>query len=340
MSQISLRGFAPCGEAKGQWRSPGAPHSRAAALGADICIRAAQECGVPRRPARHGLAMLMALATVVLVLAGVTAGLTAVHGARQSARSSDVDARLLAGLRQGERLASAWLKASSADLVLPPDGGGLVLVDDRFILADGEGRLSVVAYDGLAGIPACLAQRGSALRLALPSALTELAVPPISPAQAERSSHLLDSLGLPEGVRRFPRASWGEGRIWRAFGSGTPADSSPAPSAEPSLAEAISFRSDGRINLNTAPAPLLRTAYSVLGLGGVDKVLERRQAQQTSEPPAGTQPAANGLRLVAQSDRWQMLITVSWQGISRSWWVDYATASQSASMLHRHAIDN
>lgn len=291
-------------------------------------------------PPRRGLAMLMALATVVLVLAGVTAGLAALHGARQSMRSSEVDARLLAGLRQGERLASAWLRTSSPDVVLPPEGGGLLLVDDRFILVAGEGRLNVVAYDGLAGIPACLAQRGSALRLALPPALTDLAVPPISPAQAERSSHLLDSLVLPADALRFPRPEWGEGRIWRAMGSGTPSDSNPLAPAEPSLAETISFHSDGRINLNTAPAALLRTAYAVLGLGGVDKVLERRQAQRPSEPPAGTQPAANGLRLVAQSDRWQMLITVSWQGISRSWWVDFATASHGAVMLHRHAIGN
>lgn len=289
---------------------------------------------------RVGLAMLMALATVVMVLAGVTAGLTALHGARQSARSSEVDGRLLAGLRQGERLASAWLRASSADVVLPPDGGGLVLVDDRFVLADGEGRLSVVAYDGLAGIPGCLAQRGSAMRLALPSALTDLAVPPITPAQAERSSHLLDSLGLPDGVPRFPRCNSGQGRIWRAPGAGTSATSDPLPSSGPSLAETIAFRSDGRINLNTAPAPLLRTAYSVLGLGGVDAVLERRQAQLPAEPPAGTQPAASGLRLVAQSDRWQMLIVVSWQGVSRSWWVDFTTAAQAAVMLHRHAIDD
>jgi hypothetical protein len=291
-------------------------------------------------PARRGLAMLMALATVVLVLAGVTAGLAALHGGRQSVRSSEIDARLLAGLRQGERLASAWLRTSSPDVVLPPEGGGLLLVDDRFILVDGEGRLSVVAYDGLAGIPACLAQRGSALRLALPPALTDLAIPLISPAQAERSSHLLDSLGLPADVPRFPRSGWGEGRIWRAIGAGPPSASNPLPSAEPSLAETISFHSDGRINLNTAPAALLRTAYSVLGLGGVEKVLERRQAQRPSEPPIGSQPAANGLRLVAQSDRWQMLITVSWQGISRSWWVDFATASHSSVMLHRHAIGN
>ena len=291
-------------------------------------------------PARLGLAMLMALATVVMVLAGVTAGLVALQGARQSVHAGDVDARLLAGLRQAELLAGAWLRSASGKVVLPPDGGGLVLVDDRFVLANGEGRISVVAYDGLGGIPACLAQRGSALRLALPSSLMDLTVPPISPAQAERSSHLLDSIALPEGVPRFPRGGLGEGRIWRAAGAGQPAERDPLPTAEPSLAETISFHSDGRINLNTAPASLLRSAYAALGVGGVDKVLERRQTLQRSDPPAGTQPAADGLRLVAESDRWQMLIAVSWQGISRSWWVDYAAAQQNAALLHRHAIDD
>ena len=286
----------------------------------------------------RGVALLMALATVVLVLAGVTAALTAVHGVRQTARSGDVDARLLAGLRQGERLAAAWMKTDSAKLVLPPDGGGVVLVDDRFILGDGEGRISVTAYDGLAGIPACLAQRGSALRLALPASLVGLTVPPISAAKP--SPHLLDSLELPDGVPRFPRDRRGQGRIWRSVDAGIPADVGSWTDAEPSLAETIAFLSDGRINLNTAPASLLRTAYAVLGLGGVDAVLERRQALLPSDPPAGVQPAAGGLRLVAQSDRWQMLITVSWLDISRSWWVDYATTPTGSSLLHRHDASN
>ena len=155
-------------------------------------------------PGRRGMAMLMALATLVLVLAGLTVGLTALRGAHQSAWLCEVDGRLLAGLRQGERLASAWLKSSSSSVVLPPDGGGILLVDDRFVLASGEGRLCVVAYDGLAGLPAFLAQRGSALRSALPASLLEVAVPAISPMQAGQSSILLDCLDLPEGARRFP----------------------------------------------------------------------------------------------------------------------------------------
>lgn len=287
---------------------------------------------------RRGIAMLMALATVVLVLAGITAGLTALHGARQSTRNSDADARLLAGLRQGERLAAAWMQASSAALVLPPDGGGLVLVDDRFVLADGEGRLSITAYDGLGGLPACLAQRGGALRLALPTALAALNVPPISASRAEQSSFLLDSLELPEGVRRFPRDRLGPGRIWRSAGSAPPLASGPGTDPEPSLAATLAFHSDGRININTAPAPLLRAAYAMLGIGGVDQVLERRQALQQSDAPAST--SAGGLRLVAQSDRWQMLITVSWLDLSRSWWVDFATVSQAPVLLHRHDAGN
>ncbi len=50
-------------------------------------------------PGSRGVAMLIALATLVLVLAGLTAGLVAVRGAHQSAWISEVDGRLLAGLR-------------------------------------------------------------------------------------------------------------------------------------------------------------------------------------------------------------------------------------------------
>lgn len=286
----------------------------------------------------RGIALLLALATLVLVLAGVTAGLVALRGARQSAWTSDVDARLLAGLRQGERLAAAWLAADSAGIVLPPDGGGIVLVDDRFVLPSGEGRLNVVAYDGLAGIPGCLAQRGGGLRTAMPTALMGLTVPPLSPAQADRSALLLDTLELPPGTLRFPRPTLGQGRVWSATWTSLPATRTAPPQPAPSLAEAVSFRSDGRLNLNTAPATLLRSAYALLGLGGIEEVLERRRALQATRPPSPAPASPDGLRLVAQSDRWQMLISVSWQGIHRSWWVDFSTTPQGTSMVQRHDI--
>lgn len=289
--------------------------------------------------ARHGVALLMALATLMLVLAGIAAALAAMRGAGQSARASDVDARLLAGLRQGERIAIAWLQSASAQAVLPPEGGGIPLVDDRFVLPSGEGRLSIVAYDGLAGLPASLAQRGNALRAALPGPLLALAIPPLKPAAAGQPSALIDSLELPDDVRRYPQPFQGRGRMWRSIDAiGTPGSDPPA-SLDPSLAESIAFLSDGSINLNTAPAPLLRAAYASLGIGGIDDLLKRRQLLQPSRLPEG-QRNADGLRLVAQSDRWQMLITVGWQGIHRSWWVVFAGKSQTFSMVQRHDVSN
>jgi len=291
-------------------------------------------------PSNRGVAMLMALATLVIVLAGVTAGLAALRGAHQSAWVSEVDGRLLAGLRQGERLANAWLNANASGVVLPPAGGGILLVDDRFILPSGAGRLSVVAYDGLAGIPAFLAQRGSAMRTALPAAWMGLTIPAINPGQADQSAYLIDGLELPEGTARFPTPPLGRGRVWKAAMVSSPFIAEAQPIPDPSLAEIIAFRSDGRINLNTAPEPLLRTAYSVLGLGGVEKVLEARRLSQASQAPVGAPATANRLRLVAQSDRWQMLISVSWQDIHRSWWVDFSSSGESSTMIQRHDAGN
>lgn len=286
-----------------------------------------------RSTSKRGLAMLMALATVVLVMTGMTAGLVALHGARQSAWTSAVDGHLLGGLRQGERLASAWLKAHGDDAVLPPEGGGILLVDDHFILPSGEGRLTVVAYDGLAGLPASLAQAGSGLRAALPAAMVELLVPRVNPTQPERSAHLVASLDLPEHVPRFPQRPSGRGRVWRTPGAGHPSEEDLPAASGPSLAETIAFRSDGRININTAPEALLRTAYAVLELEGVEEVLARRRSLQPSRAPVNAADAT-GLRLVAESDRWQMLIAVSWQGIRRSWWADF----DRLNLVQRHAI--
>lgn len=280
---------------------------------------------------RSGIALLLALATLVLVLAGMTAALAALHGARQSAWSSGVDAHLLAGLRQGERLATAWLASGGDRLVLPPEGGGVLLVDDRFRLADGDGRLSVIAYDGLAGLPIGLAQRGDPLRQALDGPLLDLPIPAVPPAAA---AQLLDRLPLPDGLDRFPRPALGTGRLWRT--AGQPATAGAARQAGgTSLAEAIAFRSDGRINLNTAPEPLLRAAYARLRLDGIDAALERRRLLQPGQAPSAPS-RVDGLRLVGESDCWQMLISLEWQGIRRSWWVIFTGKPPNASIVQRH----
>ena len=67
-------------------------------------------------------------------------------------------------------------------------------------------------------------------------------------------------------------------------------------------------------------------------------MLEHRRLLQTSPAPASLAAGAHKLRLVAQSDRWQMLISVSWQDIHRSWWVDFAGTAQGSSMMQRHDL--
>jgi hypothetical protein len=286
----------------------------------------------PRVRSRRGIALLLALATLVLVLAGMAASLAALHGSRQSAWSSSVDAHLLAGLRQGERLATTWLAANGDAVVLPPEGGGILLLDDRFLLPEGSGRLTVVAYDGCAGLPVGLAQRGDALRLSLSGPLLDLDIPASEPAVAAR---LLDTLALPDDVSRYPQPGFGAGRLWRTGDVPATAGESRQPATGMSLAEAISFHSDGGVNLNTAPEPLLRATYARLGLPGVEALLERRRLLQPTTPPSAAL-RVDGLRLLAASECWQMLIRVEWHGVSRTWWVVFAGKARIFSMVQRH----
>jgi hypothetical protein len=278
--------------------------------------------------ARGGMALLLSLAVLVIVVSGVAAGLAAVRGARQAAWNGEVDSRLLAGLHQGERLAMAWIDAGGGASVLPPAGGAISLVDDRFVLAAGDGRLVVAAYDGLAGVPPGQA----ALRTALPGPFARLPLP------AHGGPDAVETCDVPDGLLRFPRPFAATGRVHAEAGvdaATLAAEPIEAGDPAPSLVEAVSFASDGRINVCTAPAPLLRAAYTALGLGGgVDEALRRRQRGETPTVPAGR---GTGLRLVAGSDCWQMLITVSWRGVRRSWWVVMAGAPHNVRIVERHA---
>jgi hypothetical protein len=288
-------------------------------------------------PARCGFALLFALAALILVLAAVGSALAALHATRSEIVVAQTDERLLSGLRAGEQLALSWIAANAERLVLPPDGGGVVVAHDRWSLPHGAGALAVVIYDGLAGIPAPLAQSGSPLRFALPDNATSVIIP--AGGTAARSADLLERLDLPAGLPRFPHPFPGIAREWSLPG----APAAPMPLTlpdppKPSLAELISFHSDGRINLNTAPAPLLRVAYQQLGLGDIEGLLERRQQGSFTALPETADPAKSP-QLVSTSDVWQALVTATWEGAERHWWVVITGNRRELRIVQRHDAD-
>ncbi|MBA3845998.1 MAG: hypothetical protein H0X45_05075 [Planctomycetes bacterium] len=281
---------------------------------------------------RCGVALLAALAATVILLAALGAMLAALMAARVQVAELGEDERLLDLIDQGEGLASAWIATEGSSVVLLPAGGSIPILRDLLRTGEGEGELTIILYDGCAGVT--LGALRSPLRLALPSGWQG-----IDDRAGNAGRDAIETIPVSPGLRRFPSLQPMAAVAWTEVGLMPPGSPAERPSASaPALAEVISPHSAGRINLNTAPADLLRLAFQELGLGGIDEVLKRRERGEPSTAPAQREGAS--LRLVASSDIWHALIVARWQGVERARWTVFGPGNGGAlGILQRHDAD-
>lgn len=287
------------------------------------------------------MALLLVLAAIVLVLLAVGGSLTALRLSRQAVQLRAQDDHLAQGLAAGEQIAIAWLRANAREVVLPLEGGGITVLDDRLEVAHGGVAIQVRLFDELGMIPAHLLHTTGPLRGALPPGWSGLIVPQVARERLEHPSDLLETIPL-LGRQRFPRASPARAWIWR---DGAVAVRAPPPlvgvtsTRDLSLAEVAGFRSHPRLNVNTAPEPLLRAAGAFLEVGKstVDEWCTRRRKGQFTGAPAGiSHERAHPLLMVESSDAWNALVTVECDGIRRAWWVMIAGNARTFWIVQRH----
>lgn len=285
---------------------------------------------------RHGMALLVALAAVIVVLAALAGTFRTLAATQRAVVIVNVHERHGDLLLAGEQLARTWVMTSSERLVLPPAGGGVRVADDRLMLGDSEARLQVWIFDGLAGVPLAAAQPGGELRGALPGRWPAVGLPPWLPGVPD--SDVLERARLPEELRRFPEVPAGPVVAWSAVGAALPpmAAVEAAAVVSPSLAEVVATASDGRINRNTAPEWLLRAVYSQRAQGGLDAALRARERLMLSEED---DPEGSSIRLIGRSDRWNALIAATWNGRRRTWWVELSGNSAGVRIVQRHDAD-
>lgn len=275
-----------------------------------------------KRNARDGLALLLVL--VALVAIGSAAGV--LLGAMTRSQTDALIAReecLLDGLRTaGESCSLDWLGRSAATAALPPEGGGLTILDAGWEVDATRVGLRIVAYDRLGMLPHDLATPGGPLQAAVDPVLRRhlLARQPPAPGSADE---LLAWIEVPAGWRRFPDPRTG--------------------AADRCLATRVAPDGDGRINLNTAPAELLEAAFAALRLDGAAPVLQRRRHAGASGLPDGwattASSAANlGVRLVTTSDRWSFLLTARAGAVVSSWWLVATGNPDGGAIVLRHAV--
>lgn len=289
------------------------------------------------RSPRTGVALLIALASVIVVLAALAATLAALASGQRAVVVSDLHDRQQDLLRAGEDLARAWIIAHAKQVVWPPGGGPVRVANDHLRIAGSDARLQVWMFDGLAAIPLPAAQVGGILRGALPGRWSTV-MPPVS--HDPRTPDLIERTVVAAGMHRFPLAPAGVVVRWSPAGEPLPDAIGEEAAVEvpgTSLVETIAFRSNGRINRNTAPEWLLSAVYQLTERGGLEEALRQRERGvfNDEQDPDG-QP---GVQLVAASDWWQALVVTTWNGRQRSWWVELSGNSAGVRIVQRHDAD-
>lgn len=287
----------------------------------------------------HGVALIVVLCTMVVVMVAVV-GVVQLVSACQLSRSvqdrMNLADELLLAL---EAPIQYWLNEVSPRVVLHSlsEEPRVNLLHDIVLVNDVEVEVAIAAWDQLGMAPLEMIAPGSPLRSQIEPeiiAVIENCIPAdVSHPGLDQWAQGLGTLG---GARVFPKST---SSAIQVFGDAE-GTSRQRPADVPEYTTSVGARvathnnSPPRINIHTAPAPLLEQAYRELGRGGFEAVLAARDRGQATALRAGVsraRPTQRGLQLVGQSDVWSMRIDIVFDGVHRSWWVVYQRQSAGTS---------
>jgi hypothetical protein len=262
-------------------------------------------------PSRRAAALLIVLATLVLVATG-TATLARLAS---TARANRVftDSTIVADdlLRAAEAPILAWLTSESSMVVLPPDSEWpcVDILCDSWVVDGTDYKLCVTAWDQCGMVPLGVARSGSPLR----SALLDEVRQAIDEVNIRR--------GEPPGLDLFLGVASSKGL--HVF----PMSASIAPPDVPGAIGAfVATHPSGLININTAPIDLVEAALRLAGRGGLEQIVatrtEGRTASLASLPRVAGQ-GEKGFRITAGSSAWSFRIDIRVGPLRRSWWSVY-----------------
>lgn len=286
---------------------------------------------------RRGIALLLVLAMLVLIVplaVGMAqrASLTALN---DRLTQHEVMAGALREQIESGPLAT-WLNRESSRIILPPEVRmpRVEVLRESWVLDDVEYEVRLTAWDqcGMAALQPI--RSGSPLRSAVPAAVlrrldTSATAILSEPFGLDQFSAPVDSIAsIPGGVlSAFPMAGDADVHSIGAWVATHPVGSA------------------GSINVNTAPLPLIETAMSQAGRGGIDVILNaRREGRLAALPAAATstsgdqQRSGEAPRLVAVSSSWSVRIDIRVGTARRSWWTVHRQSSGRWECVQRCVI--
>lgn len=286
----------------------------------------------PVDPFRRGVALLIVLATLVLV---VTASVSLLQRAvtvrvgREFARNTVAADDLLDAAEAPIR---HWLTTTSAGVVLAPDADvpRIEVLHDAWKIDGVTCELRIAAWDQCGMVAATAARSGSPMRSCLPEPVRRVIdrtdLPPGKTVGLDL--FLAESSGArPTPIFPGPTAS---PATWFGIGddrrAAPPVEAGTAPAA--AVGACVATHGGSIVNVNTAPADLVQAALRAAGRGGIEAILAARaqgRSASVSGLPAAGQRDRTAPRIAGASNAWAMRVDVRVGSVRRSWWSVYVT---------------
>ena len=299
-----------------------------------------------RSDSPRGMALVLVLATLVIavtVAAGVArlAALNSLH-AKQAVSTRLSDALFL----ETEMPIRHWLEEESELVVLSDTVESpmvLILHDHLRIDQQTSIELRITAWDQLGMVPWTAARRGSIIRLAIPNDIRQT-IDQITDDEINRTNPGLDI---------FLRNKHGRTPIFPITATNTSDELIIFNTAQSSLLQsALSTESNvlpstiratkntlavgeviathnhytpPRLNINTAPLPLIEAAYRSVGRGGSDVIRQQRSKGKMASlrtAPANSERSSD-ITFTNSSDIWSFRVDITVNDMTQSWWLIY-----------------
>jgi len=288
------------------------------------------------------LIVLSLLVVVVTAIGGLARAAAMRHRETKADTSAIAAIFLLDAIESPEGPVVHWLEEDSQQAVLSPDvTEPRVPVLDDIWFVDGETyRVTVTAWDQCGMVPLQLARKGSPLRLVLPEHVRRL----IDDAEVEQTTKpgLDQFVGVARETGRetvvFPSAVHGREGAQQFSLSGESVIAGHADDTSTALRLPALIPFGGlvathnvdppRININTAPLPLVEAALREAGFGGIDSIRHARREERSAILSTGAAAGRRrgddrSLRIVNTSDLWSFRIDITVGKVTTAWWCVY-----------------
>ncbi len=275
----------------------------------------------PPYPIRHhrGVALLIVLGVMLIVVTASAIIATTAADVSVQRTLANGDHTAFDVLTALDAPLHHWLENESSKVVLAPDAAqpAVMVLDDQFELDGVIVRVRLTAFDQLGMVPIQAARSASPLRLALPGDLAAMIDQIELPPSSDKAP-----LGLDLVTAQDRAGATGE-RTLQVFPT----------MHDAGLGGFVATHNRGRIriNINTAPRPLLAAAMRLGGRGDIDRILALRSDAKPGTLEAAPTPRTRAAseheqlipNLVTASDCWAFRIDIDVGSLKRSWWTIY-----------------